>query len=1091
MKRLVAFFADRSLIVNLFSAGLLIFGLLFMFSAHREAFPRVEYDYVVVTTIYAGATPTDVEKHISIPIETQLREVDGIEEIYSTSIESRSTVILKLDPNLLNKNRTISDIQTAVDNVSDFPNDAEDPTVKEITSSLFPVIEISIFPKKEIKNDEEERQLRNQATLLEDRLLEIDGVAKIDKTGYREREMIVEVNPFLLDKYYISLNEIIAALSNKNLNFPGGLVRSKKEDIMLRTVGEVEDVKGIRNILIRANDGERFVRIGDVAKVKDSFEEETIINKTSGRKSITLTVLKKESGDIIETVDDVYKEIDSYKLFMNKDFKITTSNDLSFFVKRRLNVLINNGIVGLILVIASLLFSLGWRIALVTAMGIPLAFSGAFVWMGQLNISINMLSMFGLIMVLGMLVDDAIVVAENVYRHLEEGATPKEAVVHGTSEVILPVAGTILTTIAAFAPLLNMTGIMGKFMWSLPAVVSIALIASWVESMFILPAHIFDIEKHRKTAVNHKKDKSKTVHYKIKTKYVNILTFVLNNKYKFSLFILLLFAGTLIFASKNMKIILFPAGKIERIVIKAEAKNGTSLYQMNKKLLEIEKIVSTLSSRELDNYITKTGIMAENSLDPNLKRGSNYGIIFVNLTPEEKREKKADEIIKYIRNKSIEKNILKKFEKLEFSYVKTGPPTGKAVNVTIKGNDFKILQQIANEYKKYLNKIPGLKDVKDNFESGKKELKIILRENKASVAGISVYDVASTVRSCFKGTVATKIKKTDEEIAIRVIFPEKLRNDLRTLKLINISNKFGNLIPLKEVTEFVDDRGVSVVNRQGWKRSITVTADIDENAKDVTSIYVNNLLQNDFKNISQKYEGVIVDYLGEFKDTQDSIKDLIKSFVIAIIVIYIILVAIFKSLAHPLLIINVIPLTLVGVVWVFFVHNLPLSFLAMLGIVGLSGVVVNDSIVLVDFIKNARARGLSPFEASLDAGGNRLRPVFLTTITTFFGLIPTAYGIGGFDPFLQPMAVAMSWGLMFGTLITLFVIPIIYNVFVDFRKLLFKREQVSLDFKVPESYFDSKENDKVMDKIESKIHLDMEKEIRKIVKDEIYKNTEK
>ncbi len=1089
MKRLVSYFAERSLIVNLASVGLLIAGLMFLATAQREAFPRVEYDYVIISTIYPGATPSDIEKHISIPIETQLREVDGIEEIYSTSIESRSSVVLKLDPNLENKNRTIADINSAIDGISDLPKESEDPSVNELTTSQFPVIEVSIFPNKKITTDEGERKLRKKAKLLEDHLLEIDGVAKIDKKGYREREMIVEVNPYLLDKYHVGLNEIIGALSNKNLNFPGGLVRSSKEDILLRTVGEVENIQDIRDVLIRANDGERFVKISDVARVKDSFEEETITNVTSGKKSITLTVLKKGSGDIITVVDLTMKGVEKFRKILSKDYQITTSNDMSFLVKRRLNVLVNNGLVGLLLVAASLFFTLGWRIALVTAVGIPLAFSGAFVWMGQLGITINMLSMFGLILVLGMLVDDAIVVAENVYRHLEEGATPKEAVVNGTSEVIVPVAGTILTTIAAFAPLMMMSGIMGKFMWSLPAVVSLALIASWIESMFILPAHIYDIEKHRKKSVIDKNNHNEkgTRHYRIKKRYTELLAIVLHNKYKFSLLIFVIFFGTIVFAKTNMKIILFPAGKIERVVIKAEAKNGTSLTQMSNKLSNIEKIIASLPKNEVDNFITRSGIIAENSMDPNSKMGSNYGIIFLNLTPEEERTRKADQIIEFVRQKSKETKVDKLFTKIEFSYVQTGPPTGPPVSVTIKGDDFKQMKRVASEYTKYLKTIPGLKDVKDNFETGKKELKIVLKKEKAAIAGISVLDVATTVRSCFKGTVATKIKKTDEEVAIRVIFPEKFRDNISSLDLVNISNKMGNLVPLRAITDFEKDRGLSVINRQAWKRAIKVTAAIDEKAKDVTSVYVNGLLQKKFKDVQEKYEGVIVDYLGEFKDTQESIQNLMRSFIIAILVIYIILVALFKSLSHPLIIINVIPLTLIGVVWVFFFHGLPLSFLAMLGIVALAGVVVNDSIVLVDFIKNARAKGLSAFDASISAGGNRLRAVFLTTITTFLGLVPVAYGWGGSDPFLKPMAIAMSWGLIFGTLITLFVTPILYNIFADIRKLFTKKDQLASEFVDPDVYIDHEVEDKMMDDLK----VDIKKEIKKVVKAELKKQKQK
>jgi len=908
--------------------------------------------------------------------------------------------------------------------------------------------------------------------LLEDRLLDIPGVSRIDKQGWRDREMIVEVKPGLLERYHVGLNEIIVALSNKNLNFPGGLVQTPEEDVMIRTIGEVETVRDIENVLIRANDLGNWVKVGDVARVRDSFEEEEIKNRTMGKKSITLTVLKKESADIIDVVDQIMVEVDTFKKRNEKHYEVSVSNDLSYFVKRRLKVLINNGIVGFSLVILSLLISLGWRISIVTALGLPLAFSGTFIWMGQNDITINLMSMFGLIMVLGMLVDDAIIVAENVYRHLEEGEPVKEAVINGTSEVIVPVLGTILTTIAAFAPLMFMTGIMGKFIWTLPAVVSIALVASWLESMFILPAHIYDIEKRRKKAVSHQNGERNRTYIRIRDFYGTCLERVLAHKYRFALLIGVAFFGSVLFASFNLKFILFPQGKIERFVVKAEARNGTGLDAMSRKISLLEKQIASLPKEELDNFISTTGILREQAMDPNTKKGSNYGTIIVNLTPEEDRTRKADEIIDDLRQQA--KKYSKEFVKVEFAYIRSGPPVGKAVSVTIKGDDFDTLRKISGEMQDYLKKIPGLKDIKDNFEEGKKELRIYVDEKTASIAGISVFDVASTVRTSFKGTVATKIKKTDEEIDIRVIFPEAMRDRLKTLDSIKIANRMGNLIPLSRIATYRMDRGISYINRKDWKRAVTVTCDIDEKAKDVTSVYVNNLLMDKFSDISERYPDVIVDFLGEFKDTQESMQNLARSFLIAFIAIYIILVGLFRSLGHPFVIVNVIPLTFIGVIWAFYVHGMPLSFLALMGVVGLTGVIVNDSIVLMDFIKNNRAIGMDPVTASIDAGKNRLRPVFLTTITTFFGLIPTAYGIGGYDPFLKPMAISMSWGLIFGSFITLFATPILYNVFSDFRRLVFRGLKSAESYAVtPLSRSVEEIEDEIKDDLQDRIREDI------------------
>jgi multidrug efflux pump subunit AcrB len=1052
MRSFVKFFTQRSLLVNLVSIGILIAGVMFLVTANREAFPRVEFDYVIITTIYPGATAQDIEKHISIPIENKMREVDGIEEVSSSSVESRSVVALQLDPDLENKDTVITDIRNAVDRVSDMPEDAEDPEVVELKSTLMPVVEVSVALKGGVENEEDERLLRKEARKLEDSMLMVKGVARIDKQGYRDREMQVEVDPRKLEEYHVGVNDVIMALKNRNLNFPAGLVESGKEEIMIRTIGEVQTPEEIEKVLIQANDLGYWVRVGDVARVKNTFEEMEVLNKHTGKQAVTLTIMKKESADIIDVVDRITELTDTFRSESGGRFEYMISNDQSYYVRRRLNVLINNGLVGILLVSLSLFLTLGWRISLVTVIGIPIAFAGTFVWMGQADVTVNLMSLFGLILVLGMVVDDAIIVAENVYRRLEEGEPPNEAVINGTSEVILPVLGTIMTTIAAFAPLMFMSGVMGKFMWTLPAVVSIALIASWVESMFILPAHINDIEKRRKKPLKKPENNGKPrgIFRNIQARYMRMLRYVLTHKYIFFGLITTIFLGSVFFAVMQIEFILFPQDKIERFIIKMEAPMGLNMESMHNRVKKFEKLVQQLPEKELESYITQVGLVRESPMDPDEKRGSNYAYIMVDLTPEEDRKRKASRIIIDMRKKAEKLGIIEEnFENVEITTQRSGPPTGKPVSVLIKGEDFEHLQKVADEYKEYLHTIDGLKDIKDNYEEGKDELRIFVDEKTAEIAGISVYDVATTVRTCFKGTVATEIKKSEEEIDIRVIYPERLRDNVNSVNEIHVTNKMGNLVPLKRIARFERDVGVASINRQDWKRAIRVSAEIREGSKDVSSVEVNRKLMKKFANINERYPDVMIDYSGEFEDTQESLQDLARAFVIALLVIYIILVGLFRSLHHPLIIISIIPLTIIGVIWTFFFHGMVFSFLAVMGIVGLAGVIVNDSIVLVDFIKNNRGRGMNPLEASIDAGSKRIRPVFLTTITTFLGLIPTAYGIGGYDPFLKPMAVSMSWGLLFGTLVTLFATPLLYNIFSDIRRALVGRDRSPVEFIPP------------------------------------------
>jgi multidrug efflux pump subunit AcrB len=1092
MRKIITYFAEQSLLVNIISAGLVITGILFVFTAQREAFPRVDFDWVIISTVYPGATAEDVEKHITIPIETKMKEIDGIDEITGTSIEAISSIAIKIDPDSRDKDKTINDIKDALDKVTDLPDDSEDPEFTELNTSMTPVVEISIINKNGIKSDAEEFELRKYSKMLEDRLLELSGVGKVDKKGYRDREMVVEIVPSKLNYLHVAINEVINALARKNLNFPGGIIKTKNGEFVIRTIGEVKNTDDISKVLIRANEMGYWVRVGDLASVKDSFEEETIINKTLGEKSITLTVIKKESADIIDTVDNVRDEIGRFKKILPGYYEISAFNDMSFYVKRRLDVLINNGIMGFMLVGGCLFFTLGWRIALVTALGIPFAMFATFIWMGYAGISINLMSMFGLIMVLGMLVDDAIVVAENIYRHLEEGDGVKNSVIDGTLEVITPVAGTVLTTVVAFAPLMFMKGIMGKFMWMLPAVVIVSLLASWLECMFILPSHIYELEKNNKLHTSSDAGKEGKFFNRFKRKYASVLGFVLRNKYKAMLFITLFFLATLLFAGKYMKLILFPPGGVEVLTIKAEAPSGTGIKDMSNRLKKIEERIAALPKGELDTFTTKAGIIQENPTDPFTKRGSNYGIIMVYLTPFSSREREGAEILESLRRGT--EDLHGEFTKIEFAMIKTGPPVGKPVSIAVKGDDFDTMKKISDEYKKFLSAIPGLKDVKDDYEDYKNELRVYVDEKTAAMTGITVYDIATTIRSCFEGAVATKIKKTDEEIDIRVIFPENMRTDLDSIRDVKIANRTGNLIPITEVVRFDENAsGIAVIKRKDWRRLINVTAEIDENAKNVTSVTVNRMLKEKFAGIDERYPGYTASYEGEFKDTSDSMASLLKSFIVAALAIYIILVWIFRSMSHPLIIMGVIPLTVVGIVWIFFFHGMPISFMASMGLVGLAGVVVNDSIVMVDFILVRRSDGLPPLEAALDAAPKRLRAIYLTTITTFLGLIPTAYGIGGYDPFLVPMAISLSWGLAFGTMITLFATPILYVVFADLRLKIFSRYQEVLK---PEHEPTIEQIECEMEEVIKKdilleLHSGMRTEIRSIAREEIKKELTK
>ena len=1018
------FSVKHSLLINLISIFILIAGFytLFISKIRKEAFPEVSFDMVIITTVYPGATPNEVEKLVTTPIERELKGVDGIEEFNSSSTDNLSSISVEISEDIKDKDKVIDDIQKAVDRVRGLPSEVEeDPQVTEITSGEIPVINIAL------SGDMSEWDLQKDAENLEDTLEDIEGVSSISKSGWRDKEVWIEVNPAKIKEYHISLEEIMAALAKRNMSIPAGKIRGGKE-FNIRTTGEFYTVDEIENVVIRANDTGNWLYVKDVAKVKFSFEEEDSISKSLGTRSITLTVIKKSSGDAIRIVAAVKKAVEKYKEYSNPKLHISYIDDMSFYVKRRLGVLKQNGIIGIILVLAVLLFFLNSKTAILTALGLPIAFSATLAIMGFAGISINLITMFGLIIVLGMLVDDGIIIAENCSRYIEEGHPPREAAILGTEEVIKPVTATILTTISAFIPLLFMSGMIGKFIRGIPIVVTIALVASLFEALIILPSHIADFVKI-KVGEKFKSKKDLPWFKTLINFYTKIINKALNRRYLILLVISIVSILTFIIA-KKMPFTLFGSQGIEQFYIKAETPIGTNLYETERLMRNVEKVVSELPSNELDSYTTEIGSsgLSHRAFDPSGKTGSHIAQITVYLTPSANRKRTVDPIINDLR--PLLSN-LEGFNKIYFEKEKEGPPTGKAIAIQIRGEDFNILNEISKKADLMLKKIPGVTDIASDYEIGKNEIRVVVDEEAAASAYLSIQDIASNIRSTFKGGIATSIKptKAEEEIDVLVMFPKNYRNNRETFNKIFIPNKFNNLVPLNKIAKIEDRAAISTIRHLNGKRVVTVRADVDN--KKMTSLKANKILSEEMRDIPKEHPGYTVKFGGEQKENVKSIQGFIRAFTIAFFCIFMILAANFNSLIQPFIVMMAIPFGLIGVIWAFLIHGLPLSFFMLMGVVGLSGIVVNDSIVLVEFINNLRKKGVERRKSIVEAGQLRLRPVLLTTITTSLGLTPTAYGIWGGDPFLKPMALTIVWGLICATILTLIVIPCIYAVIDD------------------------------------------------------------
>ncbi|MFH1645443.1 MAG: efflux RND transporter permease subunit, partial [Candidatus Omnitrophota bacterium] len=726
MRKLAEFSVKNSLFVNLISVFVILAGLFSVVNMRREAFPNISFDVAQIMTTYRGSTADQVEKLITSPIEKEIRSVSGIDEISSTSYDGSSVISVKIDPDVEDKSEVINDLRRAVDRIRDLPTEIDKPVVYDIKMKEHPVIMASI------SGDVSEEALQQYADSLEDRFLDISGVSKIERRGYRDKQIWVEVDPQKLVDYYVSMEEVMDALRRHNVTIPGGKLRSSAAEYVIRTSAEFYTPEEIEEVVIRANDAGNILMVKDIAVVKNSFEDADIINKADGKKAITLIVVKKETADAITTVDQVKTVVKQAQKALPAELSISLSNDLSYFIKRRLNVLRSNGIFGFILVVILLFVFLTPMSATFTALGLPIAFLATFAMMSFFGITINLISMFGLIMVLGIVVDDSIIISENVYRYVEEGLSPKEAAIKGASQVMLPVLSTVLTTIAAFTPLLFMSGLIGKFIRVIPQVVIIALAASLLEAFIILPSHLADFLKPIKQTFIRKEEK---LWFKwIQNMYGKFLAYALNLRYVFFAFTAVLFIGSIIFAAKFMPFVLFSGKGLEQFMIRAEAPLGTSLNKTNEMMREVEEIVETIKKNELDTYTTEIGqLQEERGYDPNAKKGSQYGQITIYLTAAQHRKRTAEEIANSLRPKLKELEKRSGFEKIFVSVMKEGPPTGKPVEIRVRGDEYATLNEIGEKVISELSQISGVYDIKTNYGYGKLELKVNIDEDMAKM----------------------------------------------------------------------------------------------------------------------------------------------------------------------------------------------------------------------------------------------------------------------------------------------------------------------------------------------------------------------
>ncbi len=1019
MHNIIQFLVNRPLIVNMISFFLLALGLYAMLEINREAFPNVNLDRIQIDFGYPGASPEEIERLIVTPIEQQLKSTSGIDKMTSTSFPGSGRINLEIDPEASNRLRIVSDVQQAV-NQADLPSDLPyDPFVTEIDGSVFPVINLAVSAKRS------DLELNRLGRDISDELLQIDGIAKVIIQGQRKAEIRITLDPEKMRKERIATGDVVRVIESWNVNVPGGDLETSDEKFAIRITGELKGAGDAGNLVLRSNERGDALRLKDIATITETLEKPTKIYDVQGQPALAIIILKQTKADIISTVDRIRDYIDTIADKHGDDINVSTYQDFSRFARLRLGVLTNNGMVGIFLVLISLVIFLRPSVAFTTTLGLPIVFSAGLFALLTAGITLNLISMLGFIMVLGMLVDDAIIVGENITWHMEKGSHPTKAAVDGSIEIIGPVSATILTTVVAFGPLMFMEGIIGKFIVAVPIVVISLLFFSWLEAFLILPGHV----AHFASPDKHPEERHWIT--AIENTYLAVLRRAIRFRWITVILALLLLIGSFYLAATRMSFQLFPAAGIDQYTVRVTAPSGTRLDVMRTKMIEIDRAIrERTDDMVLETTLISTGQIAVDAGDPLTQRGARFGQISVIYQPAISRE--GHDVMVDMRQ--IEKDIPPLFPslKIAFAELKPGPPAGRALQVELSQGEDAETKEASEQLMEYLKNIDGVSSIESGSQAGDESLHVVVNRALATYAGVPLSTIASHVRAAVGGLRVATTRRGTEEIDITVRYPANPAKQREYLENLLISKTRGGLIPLKDVARLEEHPGFTTIRHKEGIRIIHVAANIDNDV--ITSSALNNRVAKDEKQwLDGLQDKVVVNYGGEEEKNQESVKGLMQSLVFAMLGIFIILAVQFNRLSYPFYVMLAIPFGAIGIIIGFYLHDLywrpmPLSFFALMGGVALTGVVVNSSLVLLVFVQRAIEQGMDTFDAIMEAGRRRLRAVILTATTTVVGLLPTAYGWGGMDPFVSPMALALSWGLIFSTVITLVVIPAAFAI---------------------------------------------------------------
>lgn len=1018
---LFRFFINQHVFINMlyiavFGGGLILWN----FVMNREAFGNFDFDIIQITTPYPGATAEEVEQLVTMPIENGLKTVEGVDEMWSVSVEAQSVIVLQLDPDRDNPQKTIRSVEREVETVRtlDLPEDGDEPRVLEITAD-FPVVTVGV------SGDVPEMLLRDTARDLEEDLLEIDGVSRVLKNGFKEKQIWVEADLKALKRNHLSLLDLVNRIRVGDHTSPGGRLEIGGREIIVRTMGKLETVEDVERVVVRSNEEGNLLLVKDVAQVIERLERERKFTRLNGARSIELNVLKKDSGDTLEIDAEIKSLVEEYRKRVDPRIGFGYANEISFYIQRRLNVLLKNGAVGITLILLIMLLFLHPQSAFWTTTAIPFAFFGGLITMWLFGMTINLLSLFAFILVSGMLVDNGIVVSEYIERKRDGGMPRFTAVSVGVSEMSLPVFAAGITTMIAFAPLAFMSGITGKFLRQMPLVLIACLVADLLECLFILPGHLYhyDWKIRLPRFIERVRSKAQQGLDIVNRRYTRLIRKVVVWPKVAGFFLILLLIVLGVLSKAFLKFRIFP-NVIDIFVIKYELPIGTTLDQTEAVASGFEAIVKTIPSHEIEAVISQVGSSGDHHSSAS---GTHLGEVRVYLNKANPDRTHGAILIESIREEATQYAEEQKLVKFELEKIRGGPPTGRAIELRVIGDHFDTLVELTGKVKSFLEGLEGTVRVSDDFDIGKEEYRLLIDHETVARAGLTIAQVATVVRAAFDGQEATEIKRVGEteDISVRVKLTEADRQREETLDQLTVTTPRGKQIPLKALVSIEEGRGRLTIKRWDRNRTITIYGDIDE--KITTAHEVNNQLVSFLDEVRQDYPAVRFKFGGEKKEQDESMASLRKAILIALILIFVVLATLFKSYWKPIVILSVIPFALIGVFISLLIVNKSVTLLVLIGFTGLTGVVVNNSILMIETFNRVKDQYRLNFkEAVVRGASHRLRPILLTSFSTFFGVMPLGLGIGGKEPFLQDMAYTFGCGLLFCSFVTLLWIPAFY-----------------------------------------------------------------